>query len=139
MPPSPSAAPRAHLRAERDRVARLEADLADELAGIMTSAAGDLPDDEHDVEGSSIGFERARVTALLRATRQRRAELEAALARAEGGAEVRCRGCGGPIGAERLLALPGITTCVVCSAASASASASAARPGRLRGQAPPPR
>jgi DnaK suppressor protein len=102
------------LRAELARIAALAQDLSEELAGIVVAAAGNVPDDEHDVEGSSIGFERARVTALLQATEQRRLAVEAALARLSDGVDARCASCGRPIDAERLAALPGVTTCVTC-------------------------
>jgi DnaK suppressor protein len=102
------------LRGEMTRVAALVEDLRQELAGIMLAAAGDAPDDEHDVEGSSIGFERARVTALLAATEQRQAALSRALTAAANGVEVRCATCGQAIDPERLSALPGTTTCVAC-------------------------
>jgi RNA polymerase-binding transcription factor DksA len=107
------------LRAELARIAALAQDLSEELAGIVLAAAGDVPDDEHDVEGSSIGFERARVTALLQATEQRRIAVEAALAHLSVGTDARCAVCGRPIDAERLVALPGVTTCVTCAAAGA--------------------
>jgi DnaK suppressor protein len=106
--------PAGELREELRRVAALVEDLRQELAGIMLAAAGDIPDDEHDVEGSSIGFERARVTALLAATEQRQAAVVRALATASSGVEVRCATCGQAIDPERLSALPGTTTCVAC-------------------------
>ena len=42
---------------------------------------------------------------------------EAALAQADSGEYGRCVKCGGPIGAERLEALPGVAMCVTCQAA----------------------
>jgi RNA polymerase-binding transcription factor DksA len=76
--------------------------------------AADPPDDEHDVEGSSVGFERARVTALLASATARLAALDAATARVEDGTFGRCVDCGGLIGAERLAALPDAVRCVDC-------------------------
>jgi DnaK suppressor protein len=93
---------------------QLVADLRQELDAIFVAQAADPPDDEHDVEGSSVGFERARLTALLRPAEARLAELEAALERSASGAYGTCEGCGGPIGRERLEALPGTTSCVAC-------------------------
>jgi DnaK suppressor protein len=110
------------LREELCRVAALVEDLRQELAGIMLAAAGDVPDDEHDVEGSSIGFERARVTALLAGTEQRQAALSRALAAAANGVEVRCATCGQPIDPERLSALPGTAICVACAGRQAGPS-----------------
>lgn len=93
----------------RDRIADLEAELAD----IIGVAEASPPDDEHDVEGASVGFERARVTALLDAGRAQLAVVEAALASGDD-ASTTCEVCGGEIGDERLAALPATTRCVGC-------------------------
>ena len=90
------------------------ADLREELAGIITAQEADPPDDEHDVEGSSVGFERARVTALLDHAVARLAALDAAAARLAAGTFGVCEVCGGPIGDERLAALPEAVRCVSC-------------------------
>jgi RNA polymerase-binding transcription factor DksA len=106
------------LVAERDAARRLVDDLRSELEGIITAQEAAPPDDEHDVEGSSVGFERARVTALLDHAEARLAALAEAIGRAEAGADVgRCEVCGGPIGEERLAAVPTTRRCVGCSAA----------------------
>ncbi len=102
------------LEGELARIDAVADDLRGELDGIVLAASGDAPDDEHDVEGSSIGFERARVAALLHATEQRRAAVEATLAQLGDHGEVCCASCGKPIAAERMLAVPGVTTCVAC-------------------------
>lgn len=104
----------AHLDRERRQAERLRADLAAELAGIIEAQVADPPDDEHDVEGSSVGFERARVTALLEATETHVRELSAAARRLDDGNYGRCEACGGSIGDERLLALPSTRRCVRC-------------------------
>jgi RNA polymerase-binding transcription factor DksA len=89
------------------------ADLRRELAGIAEST--DLvPDDEHDAEGSTIGFERARVGALLAQSQRRVADLDLAAARIGTGAYDRCERCGSDIGHERLEALPATRICVRC-------------------------
>lgn len=93
---------------------RLRADLAEELAGIIEVQEADPPDDEHDVEGSSVGFERARVTALLATVDLRLAELSAAAGRLDAGDYGRCEACGNDIGDERLVALPSARRCVRC-------------------------
>lgn len=90
------------------------ADLAAELAGIIGSQAADPPDDEHDVEGSSIGFERARITALLEHAEARLAELDAAGERVNEGTFGRCEVCGRHVGEERLAAVPDTRRCVEC-------------------------
>lgn len=76
--------------------------------------AADPPDDEHDVEGASVGFERARVMALLASARARLAALDAAGERLVDGTFGRCQTCGGPIGTDRLAALPDATRCLDC-------------------------
>jgi DnaK suppressor protein len=89
------------------------ADLRRDLAAIAEST--DLvPDDEHDAEGSTIGFERARVGALLAQSQRRVADLGLAAARVSAGAYGRCERCGDDIGGERLEALPATRVCVRC-------------------------
>lgn len=92
------------------------ADLESELSAIAESTAAG-PDDEHDAEGSTVGYERARVNALLAAARRRLAELEGvAQAPPDRGGGRRCVQCGQPIPAERLAALPTTSRCVRCAA-----------------------
>ena len=91
------------------------ADLRQELAGIAESTASG-PDDEHDAEGSTIGFERARVGALLAQNERGVADLELAFERIRAGAYQQCEQCGSAIAAERLEALPATRRCVACAA-----------------------
>jgi DnaK suppressor protein len=103
------------LAAAAARAAVAVEDLAGELAAIgEATAAG--PDDEHDAEGSTIGLERARVTALLEQARAQAGEVAAALERLRAGDYGRCARCGGTIGAERLEVLPAARHCVRCAA-----------------------
>ena len=95
---------------------RLAADLRSELDGIIAAQESDPPDDEHDVEGSSVGFERARVTALLAAAEANLVDLREADERLAAGEYGRCQVCGRQIGAERLAALPTTRRCVMCAA-----------------------
>jgi len=88
-------------------------DLERELAAIAESTVAG-PDDEHDAEGSTVGYERARVGALLDQARRRLAAIDGAIARAKNGQYGRCDACGEPIGVERLQALPTATRCVRC-------------------------
>ncbi|HLI00991.1 MAG TPA: TraR/DksA C4-type zinc finger protein [Acidimicrobiales bacterium] len=97
------------------RARAVVADLEAELAGIAQSTA-DGPDDEHDAEGSTVGYERARVGALLALARRRLVDLEHADPADAGGR--RCDTCGRPIPAERLAALPGVRRCVECASTS---------------------
>jgi RNA polymerase-binding transcription factor DksA len=110
---------RAALAAERARTAGLLVDLARDFAAIAEQVDGNATDDEHDPEGATLGFERAQVSALLRRTRDRLAELDRALAAPAGpgggaAGTVACERCGEPIPAARLLARPGATCCVTC-------------------------
>jgi len=106
--------PLASLLRHRAEGARVVDDLEAELAGIIDQQAAVAPDDEHDAEGSTIGFERARVTALLAHARRELAELDAAQARMAGGTYGRCAACGSPIPGERMAARPTAATCVGC-------------------------
>jgi RNA polymerase-binding transcription factor DksA len=103
-------------------VAGLERD----LAAIVESAALTPPDDEHDPEGSTIGFERALVTDLLSRARRDVADLNAALDRVDRAGYGTCARCGWAIPPERLAAHPTALTCVRC--ASAAVNPSRVRP-----------
>jgi DnaK suppressor protein len=92
------------------RIATLSRDVAD----IVDSATSTTGDDEHDPEGSTIGFERAQALALLAQARADLDALTAALARVEDGSYGTCRTCGAPIGDERLAARPAAAECISC-------------------------
>ena len=102
------------LEGERRRVVEQIADLTAEFDEIVRTVEAESPDDEHDPDGSTTGFERQRVAALLDHARRRLAEVDAALERVTAGSYGVCEVCGRPIGAERLAALPGATRCVTC-------------------------
>ena len=108
------------LGRHREKARAQVADLAAEVAGIVESAAAAPPDDEHDAEGSTVGFERARLTALLRSAERRLAELDDAIGRLPSDEFGRCERCHQPIPPERLAALPSARTCVPCATAPAS-------------------
>ncbi|MDQ3107583.1 MAG: TraR/DksA C4-type zinc finger protein [Actinomycetota bacterium] len=95
----------------------LVGDLQAELDGIITAQEADPPDDEHDVEGASVGFERARVTALLESAKAGLAALEDAADRVTRGTFGHCEVCGRAIGEERLAAMPAAKRCVGCATA----------------------
>jgi RNA polymerase-binding transcription factor DksA len=101
---------------ERARAEARAAELAAEVDAIVEASAGSNADDEHDPEGSTVGFERARVLALLESARQQVVDLDAAIARTATGDEERCEVCGGPIGDERLAAMPATRRCIRCAA-----------------------
>lgn len=117
------------LRARRSRVVGLRSDLEAELEAIGESTAS-VPDDEHDPEGSTVGYERARVSALLARAQEEIEDLGAALQRVAGQTYGRCDLCGAPIGRERLAALPTATTCVACAAQTPSHRPTGASPNR---------
>ena len=93
-----------------DRVAAL----ASEVAGIVAASEGANADDEHDPEGSTIAFERARVDALLARARVDLGQLEQVGRRIDDGSYWTCTACGGPIAPERLEARPATATCIGC-------------------------
>lgn len=85
------------------------------------------PDDEHDPEGSTIGFERALVIDLLSQAQSDVADLDDALDRLGRGAYGTCGRCGAPIPPERLAAQPTTLSCLACAQAGAAASSSRVR------------
>jgi len=87
----------------------------------VDEAVGDVAtDDEHDPEGATIAFERARVTALLEQGRDHLSEIDAAVRRIDEGRYGACEQCGRPIGAERLAARPVARTCITCASGPAA-------------------
>ena len=102
------------LQAERAAaLAQIEA-LSREFDEVVAASRSSNADDEHDPEGATIAFERQQVAALLDQARQRLADVDAALARAESGDYGRCADCGRPIAPERLAARPHARTCIDC-------------------------
>jgi DnaK suppressor protein len=96
---------------------RVEARLADlerDFAAVVAASDSANLDDEHDPEGSTVGFERAQVRALLDQARSHLAELDAAAQRVTDETYGVCVRCGKPIGADRLRALPTTQVCVDC-------------------------
>ena len=109
-------AARAELVAARDEaVAQRDARAAD-FEEFVEGADLVNTDDEHDPEGATIAFERAQVIALRDDADRRIALIDDALARLDAGTYGRCIGCGAPIPAARLAAVPGVEACVSCAA-----------------------
>jgi DnaK suppressor protein len=101
---------------ERERataLARVQA-LNAELNGIISDGVGTNADDEHDPEGSTIAYERARVAALLADAQSYLSDLDRALVRLVDGSYSICEKCRRTIPAERLEALPACRTCIEC-------------------------
>jgi DnaK suppressor protein len=102
------------LRVERAHaLARIEAMQAD-LDSIVSATTAANTDDEHDPEGSTIAYERARVAALLAAAHSNIEDLDCALARLAAGTYSVCERCHSQISSERLAALPAGRTCIDC-------------------------
>jgi len=101
---------------DREATLRRLAGLTRDLEVLMEATA-DVPDDEHDPEGATIGFERAQVVSLISAARRHLQEIDAAVARLRTGAHGTCECCGGHIGDDRLLARPSARACVHCAEA----------------------
>src|SRR5215218_9269536 len=91
-------------RTRADTLAQIAA-LSAEFDEVVAASASSNADDEHDPEGATIAFERQQVAALLAQERQRLADVDDALARAE---------CGRAIAPERLAARPQARTCIDC-------------------------
>jgi DnaK suppressor protein len=102
------------IEIERVRVSDQISSLQQSFNGIVDGTELTSNDDEHDPEGTTIAYERAQVSALLSQARDDLVALDAALDRIDNGTVETCVVCGGPIAFERLLALPGVRTCVKC-------------------------
>ncbi|MET0629152.1 MAG: TraR/DksA C4-type zinc finger protein [Acidimicrobiia bacterium] len=96
--------------ATRDRLAALVATFEDMVRSADTANI----DDEHDPEGVTVAFERAQISGLIDNAQRHLDALDAATARMDAGTYGRCAGCGNPIGAERLGALPSTELCIEC-------------------------
>ncbi|MBO2464562.1 TraR/DksA C4-type zinc finger protein [Actinomadura sp. LCR2-06] len=92
----------------------LLASLRRDWEGVVEASAQSNADDEHDPEGATIAFERARIEASLSRARAHLAEIDGALRRLADGAYGTCERCGGPIATERLAVRPTARTCVGC-------------------------
>jgi DnaK suppressor protein len=104
----------AAIQTERRRAHERLTALTREFDAIVEATAEANTDDEHDPEGSTIGFERAQVAALRVQARTHLAELDEAERRLEAGRIGSCEHCGSAIPVERLLARPTARRCVAC-------------------------
>ena len=94
------------------RVAALRSSLED----LIASSEGSPPDDEHDPDGATSGFERAQISALLEKSQHDLTQLDRALERLSTETYGICARCGGRIAFDRLLARPSTTACIACAA-----------------------
>jgi RNA polymerase-binding transcription factor DksA len=113
-PQDPHAEAESRLVTERVAAAGRAESLRRDVEAIVESAKGGATDDEHDVEGATVAFERAQAMALLDETRAQIETLDLALVRLAAGTYGRCESCGEPIAPERLAARPAATTCIRC-------------------------
>ena len=102
------------LHEERTETIRRIVSLEAELNGIIESVLLSNNDDEHDPDGATTGYERAKTTAMLQRARLRLVEIDQALKRTTDGSYGRCDRCGSDIGEERLDAIPTTTRCAAC-------------------------
>ena len=100
-------------RLRDDAVTEIET-LDQSLLSMFEASRSSNADDEHDPEGSTIGYERAQLTAVRDAARRRLADQDDALRRLDDGTYGICEVCGKPIPGERLAARPSARTCVGC-------------------------
>lgn len=112
MLPEHSASER--LVVERAHVEERLKALRREFARLLEDSADVGADDEHDIEGASMPFEREQLRATLRRAELEAEEIDAAFARLAAGTYGTCTVCGQPIGAGRLAARPAARTCVQC-------------------------
>ncbi|WP_202422380.1 TraR/DksA C4-type zinc finger protein [Gordonia sp. SID5947] len=104
------------MTAERDSTVSLIEALSSRLRSVIDATADSSSDDEHDPEGTTLAVERGQLVAQLDRSRVRLDELDAAFGRLDHGTYGRCERCGGPIGPERLDALPAARLCISCAA-----------------------
>lgn len=114
MTPQEQAAIEAVLLVEHERAVASEESLAAEYEGILEGSADANLDDEHDPEGATVGYERARVASLLGQVRGHLSALAAAGERIRAGVYGTCDQCGQAISFDRLMAFPTAGTCMSC-------------------------
>jgi RNA polymerase-binding transcription factor DksA len=105
------------LAAEREATTEQIAALTRDFDDIVAASVSSNADDEHDPEGATIAFERSQVSALLRQSRERLADLDRALGQLDEGGYGVCETCGEAIAPERLAARPAARTCITCASA----------------------
>lgn len=114
MPGLPEQSPQARLSAEKQKaMARIEL-LSGDVEDIDAEIAATSSDDEHDPEGSTLAFERAKTSTLLTQEHDYLKEIERARERLADGTYGTCERCGVPMPKERLAALPVARRCVQC-------------------------
>lgn len=107
---------RASLIEARGETVRLMSALGEDIRLVVEARQDSNSDDEHDPEGATLAFERAQSDALLRHSRQRLDDIDAALGRIEVGSYGVCERCGAAIAPARLEARPYARLCISCAA-----------------------
>lgn len=103
---------RQRLDAERERLERLRAEMAERVADEQESGREELSHlDQHPAELGTETQDREQDQSLLEQLDGELADLEDAYARLEAGTYGTCEVCGRPIGEERLKALPAARRC----------------------------
>lgn len=104
----------AALQRERAVTLSQREQLRRDLDEVFAAVADVATDDEHDPEGATIAYERARTKALIEQADAHLDEIALALDRLEDGSYGVCSRCGGTISLERLHARPFARTCISC-------------------------
>lgn len=102
------------LAREQARTLERLAELRREHAGVVEASAMTSADDEHDPEGATIAYERARLQGSIDHAAAHLVAVDRAAERVREGGYGTCDRCGAPIGVERLMARPAVTSCVGC-------------------------
>ena len=102
---------------EQATVARRD-ELVRDLRNVVDAASDVATDDEHDPEGATIAYERARTAALVAQADAHLDDIRRAMLRLDSGDYAVCERCGSHIAAARLEARPVVRTCITCASAS---------------------
>ena len=106
--------PSVQLGLERVRTEALLTQLMVDFEALVHASVDANADDEHDPEGTTIGYERAQLTTLMAQARSRLIELERAEGRLHDTTYGRCETCGELISAQRLSVRPSACECIRC-------------------------
>jgi DnaK suppressor protein len=107
---------RATLEAERDE---LRSQL-DELPAAPRDPMAAVSFGKRVGEGTTQAVERIAQVSAARSLDAKLRDVERALAKLDEGSYGTCDNCGGPIGAERLAAIPSAVRCVACASSASS-------------------
>lgn len=107
------------ITSARQELEREREELLATLAQCRSTAEGerpDAPDGMGETEHLSHAEQVELTSRVASMTEEALANVEAALARIEDGTYGTCAGCGGPVGADRLEAIPAAALCIDCAA-----------------------